>query len=205
MDIQALTTLIVATAIMALVPGPVVAALVGRALFGGARSTIGFVLGVFLADLIWLLAAVSGLGFVAASYSTVFLVIKYLGAAYLIYLGANAVRHALARNQEIQIPKSQGKAMGFLSGFLVTMGNPKLVAFYISFLPTFMDIQALQFNDVVLAAMLVPTTFALFNFGWALCASKARNFFKSSAAMRSLNLISGGFLLGAGAFIMSED
>ena len=58
MDWNGLIALVIATAILGLVPGPIVAALVGRALFGGVKSTFGFLAGVFIADLIWLLAAV---------------------------------------------------------------------------------------------------------------------------------------------------
>lgn len=205
MDVQSLVTLVAATAVLALVPGPVVAALVGRALFGGVKSTLGFLLGVFMGDLIWLLAAISGLGYVAATYSTAFLVIKYIGAVYLIYLGVQAIRHAMAHNQEIKIPKSSRKGAGFVSGLLVTLGNPKLVAFYVGFLPTFIDLQSLNFVNALWAAFLVPTTFALMNFGWALSAAKAKTIFKSALPLRMLNYLSGGLLVGAGVVMMAEE
>jgi len=205
MDWHGLMALVVATAILGLVPGPVVGALVGRALWGGVRSTFGFLVGVFLGDLAWLLAAVSGLGYLAATYSTVFLVIKYLGAVYLIYLGIQAIRHAIDKNQEIKIPKASKKGMGFLSGLLVTLGNPKLVAFYVGFLPTFIDMEAMSFSSAALAAVLVPSTFAFVNFCWALSAAKAKSLFKSTTPLRILNLSSGGLLVGAGVFMMAED
>lgn len=205
MDVQALIALVLATAVLGLVPGPVVAALVGRALYRGVRSTFGFLAGVFVGDLAWLLAAVSGLGYVAATYSSVFLVIKYVGAAYLVYLGVGAIRHAMAQNQEIHIPKSTRKGAGFMSGLLVTLGNPKLVAFYVGFLPTFIDMQALSFTDTFLAAFLVPTTFALMNFGWALSAAKAKTLFKSAMPLKLLNYLSGGLLVGAGVVMVVED
>lgn len=205
MDIQSLIALVGATIILALVPGPVVAALVGRALFGGISSTFGFIGGVFLADLLWLIAAISGLGYVAASYSTLFLVIKYLGACYLIYLGVQAIRHAMQDNQEIKIPKKSYKGAGFVSGLLVTLGNPKLVAFYVGFLPTFIDMEALSLQEAMWAAVLVPATFASINFCWALSASKARRVFKSATPMRLLNFMSGGLLVGAGVVMLSED
>ena len=205
MDWHGLMALVVATAILGLVPGPVVGALVGRALWGGVRSTFGFLVGVFLGDLAWLLAAVSGLGYLAATYSTVFLVIKYLGAVYLIYLGIQAIRHAMDKNQEIKIPKASKKGMGFLSGLLVTLGNPKLVAFYVGFLPTFIDMEAMSFSSAALAAVLVPSTFAFVNFCWALSAAKAKSLFKSATPLRILNLSSGGLLVGAGVFMMAED
>ncbi|WP_135075756.1 LysE family translocator [Terasakiella sp. SH-1] len=205
MDIEALFGLVVATIILGLVPGPVVAALVGRALFSGVQSTFGFLGGVFVADLIWLLAAVSGLGYVAATYSTLFLVIKYVGALYLIYLGIGALRHAFDQNMEVKIPRQSRKGAGFMSGLLVTLGNPKLVAFYVGFLPTFIDMEALAFSDTVVAAILVPAVFCLCNFGWAFSASKARTLLKSETPMRALNFVSGGLLTGAGVFMMAEE
>jgi threonine/homoserine/homoserine lactone efflux protein len=205
MNIDALLALVIATAVLGLVPGPVVGALVGRALFGGVRSTFGFLGGVFIGDLLWLLAAVSGLGYLAATYSTVFMVIKTIGALYLIYLGYKALRHALEKNQQFTIPKSSRKGMGFISGLLVTLGNPKLVAFYIGFLPTFIDMETLSFQEALLASVLVPSTFALMNFGWALSASKAKSLFKSAAPLRTLNVVSGSLLVGTGIFMIAEE
>ncbi len=205
MDIEALFALVIATAILGMVPGPVVGALVGRALSGGVRSTSGFLAGVFAGDLLWLLAAVSGLGYVAATYSIIFMVIKYIGALYLIYLGYKAIHHALDKNQEIAIPRSSKKGMGFISGLFVTLGNPKLVAFYIGFLPTFIDMETLSFQDALVASILVPSTFALMNFGWALSASKAKSLFKSETPLRALNFASGGLLIGAGLFMLNPD
>ncbi len=205
MHVESLITLVMATIILALVPGPVVAALVGRALYGGVKSTLGFLMGVFVGDLVWLLAAVSGLGYLAATYATLFLVIKYIGALYLIYLGGQALRHALDKNQEVRIPKQARKGASFLNGLLVTLGNPKLVAFYVGFLPTFIDMQALQFSEMMMAAVLVPSTFALVNFGWALSAHHARKLFKEAMPMRVLNVVSGSLLIGAGAFMLADD
>lgn len=205
MHIEALFSLVIATAVLGMVPGPVVGALVGRALFSGVRSTFGFLGGVFIGDLLWLLAAVSGLGFLAATYATVFMIIKYIGAFYLIYLGYKAMRHALDKNQEIAIPKSSKKGMGFISGLFVTLGNPKLVAFYVGFLPTFIDMETLSFQEALLASILVPSTFALLNFGWALSASKAKSLFKSATPLRALNVVSGSLLVGAGVFMLTEE
>jgi len=207
MDWHGLIGLVLATAILGLVPGPIVGALVGRALFGGLKSTFGFLGGVFVGDLIWLMAAVSGLGFVAATYSTSFLVIKYVGALYLIYLGIQALRAAFSRSEklDVKILKPRRKGFGFISGLLVTLGNPKLVAFYVGFLPTFIDIEALSFQETLAAAILVPSTFALLNFGWALSAAKAKNLFHSATPLRILNGVSGGLLVGAGAFMMTDD
>lgn len=207
MDWHSLIGLVVATAVIGLVPGPIVGALVGRALYGGLKSTFGFLTGVFIADLVWLMAAVSGLGFVAATYSSVFLVIKYVGALYLVYLGVQALRAAFSKNSklDVAIPKPRRRGMGFISGLLVTLGNPKLVAFYVGFLPTFIDIEALSFQETVVAGILVPSTFALFNFGWALSAAKAKNVFTSSRALRIFNGASGGLLVGAGAYMMTDD
>jgi len=205
MDTHSLIGLVIATAILGLVPGPIVAALVGRALFGGIKSTFGFLAGVFVGDLAWLFAAVSGLGYMAATYSTAFMVIKYIGALYLIYLGIQAVRHAMKKNQTVEVPQPSRKGAGFFSGLMVTLGNPKLVAFYVGFLPTFIDMEALRLSEILLAAIFVPSTFALLNFGWAVFAVKAKSLFKSAVPLRILNYLSGGFLIGAGVVLMADE
>lgn len=203
MDIQAVVALFFATVLLALVPGPVVAALVGRALASGARSTLGFLAGVFLADLIWLLAAVAGLAYLAATYSMLFLIVKYIGAVYLIYLGVQALRSACSKAQRIEVVGSaSSQGLGFVSGLFITLGNPKLVAFYVGFLPTFINMQALSLIDTVAAAFVVPVTFCLVNFGWALLASKARTLFRSAKPIRALKLASGSLLLGSGVALV---
>lgn len=204
MDVQALMALVLATAVLGLTPGPVIGAIVGRALSRGLSSTYGLLAGVFIGDLVWLLAAISGLGYIAATYSTLFLVIKYVGAGYLIYLGFGALRQAMTRPQTFAIKGDDRKGAGFISGLLVTLGNPKLVAFYVGFLPTFIDVEALAMHDAIAAAILVPTTFCFLNFLWALFASRVRPFFKSERPLRLLNFLSGGLLMGAGVVMMKE-
>lgn len=205
MDFHALLGLVLATVVLGLVPGPVVAALVGRALWGGMPATFGLLAGVFIGDLIWLLAAVSGLAYLAASYSSVFLIIKYVGALYLVYLGGQALYQACGNTQKIPLAVSSRKGAGFVSGLLVTLGNPKLAAFYVGFLPTFINMQALGFQETVWAAILVPSTFLLVNTGWAACAAKARSLFKQATPLRILNAASGSLLAGSGAYLMAKD
>lgn len=206
MSIESFLGLLFAVSVMAMVPGPIMAALIGRALFHGVRSTLGFLAGVFVADLIWLVIAFAGLGYLAQAYGPVFLLIKYVGASYLIYMGLKTLWTAYKGVKPLEISNARtGKIAGFLSGLLITLGNPKLVVFYLSIVPNFIDMTAVGLIDGILVAIAVPTVFVIFNFGWAYAADRARLVLKSSRALQIMNYLSGGLLFGAGVVVVSSQ
>ena len=136
-----------ALAIAAAIPGPGVTALVARALGSGFRSSLFMSLGLIIGDLTYLTAVVLGLAIVAQTFGTVFLVIKWLGVAYLAYL-AWAFWTAGISAEKIEAKKSKGGLFSsFLAGLTVTLGNPKTMLFYIALTPTLVDLHTITLAD----------------------------------------------------------
>jgi len=121
-----------------LIPGPAVLYIVTRSVAQGRRAGLASVGGIETANLVHLLAAALGLSALLMTSALAFSVVKYLGAAYLIFLG---VRTLLTRNTHLALstPKAQRLSKLFANGFLVNLLSPKAALFYYAFLPQFVD------------------------------------------------------------------
>jgi threonine/homoserine/homoserine lactone efflux protein len=121
-----------------LIPGPSVLYVVTRSVEQGRRAGLASVLGIELASLVHTAAAALGLSAVLLTSALAFSVVKYLGAAYLIYLG---LRTLLTREKNCQVPVQVPKSFSqlFTQGFLVNLLNPKTALFFYAFLPQFVD------------------------------------------------------------------
>lgn len=189
--------------IAAAIPGPGMTAIVARALGSGFRETFFMGLGLVLGDLIYLTAVILGLAFVAQTFTTAFMAIKILGALYLVYIAYKLWTAGLLP-QDIQAKKSASVGLSFLSGLLVTLGNPKSMLFYVALVPTLIDLRAIGLNEyavlvgstfIVLMAVLIP---------YILLASRARLLLKQPRALKSLNRIAAGILGTTAAYIATR-
>jgi threonine/homoserine/homoserine lactone efflux protein len=129
-----------ATAVVVLlVPGPAVLYIVSQSVRQGRRAGIASVLGIHAGTLVQVAFAVVGGSYLLVASSLTFSVVKYLGAAYLVYLG---VRKLLGRDQEVAAASTAAPRTGtrlFCQGMLVNVLNPKLALFFFAFLPQFVD------------------------------------------------------------------
>ena len=137
-ELPALLTFMAASAALIAAPGPAVLYVVARSLDQGRKAGIVSVLGIGLGEQLQVLACAFGLGALLAASATAFTVVKYLGAAYLIYLGIRRLRtdEPLALDEEAK-PKALRKA--FIDGAVVSFLNPKSALFFLAFLPQFID------------------------------------------------------------------
>jgi len=204
MDLAGLVLFSSALFIAAASPGPGIAAIVARVLGRGTEGAVAFSAGVAIGDVVWLSFAILGLAALAQSFHGVFLVIKYLGAAYLLYI-AYKLWTAPATAQEIRAnEKAEHPTRLFLAGLAVTMGNPKVMVFYLALLPTFIDltrITALGFAELVAATLSV---LAVVFGGYIVLAARARRLFTSPRAIRILNRTTGTVMAGAAAAVAAR-
>ncbi len=197
----ALTYLIIIF-VFAITPGPGVFALLARAIVSGAWRCLGLAFGMAVSDVIYLVLACFGLAVIAEKWSGLFLVIRFVGAFYLIYLGWK-MWHATtstAPQKDIET-KPYSTAKSFLQGFLISASNPKVIIFYIAFLPTIMDLNSLTNSDIALASVLTILGLMAGFIMIATCASSARRFFTSRKAVKRLNRSAGGIMIGAGSYL----
>ncbi len=203
MTLAALLAYCGALFVAAAIPGPGITAIVARALGSGFRETFFMGLGLVLGDTIYLTAVILGLAVVAQAFAEVFIVIKIAGALYLGYIAWKLWTAGLLA-ADIAARKPNGAGMSFLSGLLVTLGNPKAMLFYIALVPTLIDIDHIGLREyaVLLAATVMVPLIALVPY--MLLASRARAFLKRPKALRILNRVAASILASTAAFIAAR-
>jgi threonine/homoserine/homoserine lactone efflux protein len=204
MDLASLAIFTGALFVAAASPGPGIAAIVARVLGRGMRGAIAFTAGIAVGDVVWLTAGILGLAVVAQTFHGVFLAIKYAGAAYLLYL-AWKLWTAPAIPHELNPDRSDVKRTRlFLAGLAVTLGNPKVMVFYLALLPNIIDLTAvtvlgwLELSLVALGVLAV-----VFGFYIAL-AARTRRLFTSPRAIRIVNRSTGAMMASAAAAIAAK-
>jgi threonine/homoserine/homoserine lactone efflux protein len=185
-------------------PGPGIAAIVARVLGRGPRGAVAFSAGVAVGDVVWLSFAILGLATLAQTFHEVFLAIKYLGAAYLLYI-AYRLWTAPAATQKVEANvKAEHPARLFLGGLAVTMGNPKVMVFYLALLPTFLDLTRITLAGFVELVLATLTVLGVVFAGYIALAARARRLFTSPRSIRILNRTTGTVMAGAAAAVAAR-
>jgi threonine/homoserine/homoserine lactone efflux protein len=187
--------------IMVASPGPFVAAVAARSVALGFGSAAAMVAGGCIAEALWIATAVLGLGVIAATHAGALVVLKYVGAAWLIWIGFRLLtaRHSLAA-PEGSVTRGPLWRAG-LTGVLLNLGNPKAALFYMALFPGFFDVAHLTALDgLAILAVALPIG-AASDLTYALAAARARRLLADTRAARRVDQVSGGILCGAGAAI----
>jgi threonine/homoserine/homoserine lactone efflux protein len=184
-------------------PGPSIAALVARVMTNGLRDVLPFLAAMWLGEALWLGCAVAGLVALAHTFAAVFVALKVAGVVYLLYLAWKMWR-APADTRAGQLPAHRSPWRMFGAGLAVTLGNPKIMVFYLALLPTLVDlshVDALAWLELTLIMLIVLSAVDL---GWALVAARARTLLTSRRAMRIANRASATMMAGAAAAIATR-
>lgn len=202
MHASVLAAFAVALAIAVALPGPGIFAVVSCALGRGLKDALALIGGIILGDLIYFYLAVLGLAALARSMGELFIAVKLAGAAYLVWLGIKLWREKPVA-AELAPGESRGGGYGrsLLGGFLVTIGNPKTIAFYAGLLPTFIDLEKISYADAAAMGGIVILTVGLIPAAYAVAAAASRRFFRNPARLRFLNRTAGTMLIGSGVTV----
>lgn len=202
MSFEATVTFFITIFIFAITPGPGVFAILAKAMVGGPKKCIMMALGMVASDLLYLQLACFGLATIADNWSDIFLIIRYLGAGYLIYLGYKMIT-AFTHNQPLsnQQKSQQTPLTSFSHGFLISASNPKVILFYVSFLPTFIDLTRLHGSDLILISVLSSIALMMAIMLVAYGASRLANVIKTPIAQQRLNKTAGSIMIAAGAYL----
>jgi threonine/homoserine/homoserine lactone efflux protein len=203
MTLTALLVFAGALFIAAGTPGPSVAALVARVISKGARDVLPFLFGMWAGDAIWLTCAIAGLSAIAETFYHAFVVIKWLGILYLLYL-AWKMWFARSDVEEDELPQVRSRSRMFLTGLAIALGNPKIMMFYIALLPSIIDIRAVSFGGWAELVVTLIVVLAVVDFSWMFLAAKARGFLKSPRAVRIANRASAATMAGAAMAIATR-
>ncbi len=201
MTVESVSGFAAAMFILAITPGPGVFAAVSQALSSGFRSSLEVIAGIVFGDIVFLLLAVLGLSALVHILGDLFFIVRVAGGLYLIRLGWKMLA-AEPGTSDIRADSSKsGSAQRFLSGFLITLGNPKVILFYAGFLPTFMDISCLKHSDIFIIIGLIAAILTGVMSAYSYSASRARKFFTCSQSLRNLNRCAGTVMIGTGIVI----
>ncbi len=202
--LDALLAFALASLVLVAIPGPSVLFVVGRSLTLGHRGGVLSVLGNELGALTLVVAVALGVGTVVATSVAIFTVVKLVGAAYLVWLGVQAVRHR--RDGAVTVdgaPVREPWWRVVRQGYVVGVTNPKTIVFFVAVLPQFTDFHAGRVPARVMVLGLVFTVIAFVcDSVWALAAGAARSWFASSPRrLGAVRAAGGGMMIGLGGVL----
>lgn len=202
--LDSLLAFLAAAVVLVVMPGPSVLFTIGRALalgrIGGLLSVVGNALGMLP-----LVAAVAfGVGAIVASSVALFTVLKIGGAAYLVYLGVQAIRHRKAHAAASGAPATRSPWRLLAEAFVVGVTNPKTIAFFVAVLPQFVVLESGAVPLQILELGVVFVVLALIcDSVWALAASAARGWFaRSPRRLETVSGVGGGMMIGLGGVLL---
>ena len=200
MNISLYTAFLIAAAALILLPGPTVMLVTSKSLRYGVNAGLVAVAGSTSAAAIQLLIVVAGLASFAVFLSDLFEWIRWIGVAYLIYLGVKTWLDSMHDDtSKVASSPSTFSYRDFADGFLMTLTNPKTLLFHGAFLPQFVDatIPALPQLMILSGSFLIVA--AVLDSCWALLAARLGKLLKGNRSRKYADRISGSILIGAGA------
>jgi threonine/homoserine/homoserine lactone efflux protein len=194
---MAVFTLVYALAVAS--PGPGVAAIVARSLARGTKGAPAFLAGFLIGDLVWFTVAATGLAALAQSAYAVFVAVKYVGVAYLLYLSFRMWTSAAKPVESDEVDASQNPTRLFLGALSLTLGNPKTMVFFLALLPTVVKLETLTAAGFFEIAAVITVVLPAVLGSYVYAAARARKFLQSPRAIRLVNR--GGATAMAGAAV----
>ena len=197
----------VALAIAVALPGPGIFAVVSCAIGRGLREALAMICGIIIGDLVYFYLAVLGLAALAHSMGEFFIVIKFAGAAYLIWLGVKLWRQrpvGLTAAAGGGVATARGFKRSLLGGLVVTISNPKTIGFYAGLLPTFIDLGKFSTGEAVTMGAIVVLLVGGIPAAYAFAAAGSRRFFIHPARMTAMQRTAGTMMIGAGVTVAAQ-
>lgn len=185
-------------------PGPSIAALVSRVISNGWQDVMPFIAAMWIGEVVWLTLAMVGLSALAETFHSAFLVLKYLGVAYLLWLAWKMWHQPVQQTDDALSLRSSPLSM-FGAGMALTLGNPKITVFYLALLPSLIDLTDVTFSLWAVVAAVTVLSLASVDFAWVALASRARAFLQTPRAIRIANRIGASCLGGAAGVIATRN
>jgi threonine/homoserine/homoserine lactone efflux protein len=197
MNIETWLAFAAASTVLLVIPGPTILLVVSYALGQGWRTALPMAIGVALGDFTAMTLSMLGLGALLAASATIFTILKWIGAAYLVWLGIKLWRSGGSLDATPRTDAAPVWRM-LAHAWLVTALNPKGLTFFVAFLPQFLD----PGRSFWMQMAVFETTFLTLAFcnalGYALAASRARSAVRRPGLIRTVNRVGGSLLIGAG-------
>ena len=186
--------------IFAIIPGPTVIFVIGQAITHGKKSVTPLALGVLSGDFIAMVLSLLGLGTLLATSATLYGILKWLGVAYLIYLGIKAFKEEPSVDKQMIEKMNVSKSKMFKSSAVVTALNPKNIVFFVAFFPQFVNTQTEVLPQFLILMFSFSVITLLTIISFAFFAGSIEHKISSYKAKKRLNQVGGTALVGAGVF-----
>ena len=202
-----MATFCVVYAVAVATPGPGVAAIIARGLARGTAGAPAFIAGFAVGDLIWFFAAALGLSALAQTAHMAFVVLKFAGAAYLLFLAYKLWTAPVSSS-----PPDSAEVAGlgqrplqlFFGTLTLTMSNPKTMIFYVALLPTIVPLETLKLDGYIEIAIAIVVILPVILGSYVVAAARARNLFRSPKSRRAINRGSGTVLAAAAVAVAAR-
>lgn len=203
MDMTTLIAFAAAFFVFAASPGPDNMTIVARTVTHGAPSGIAYGLGTVAGILIFLTLAAFGLSLIAQEMGVAMTLLRYGGAAYLIWMGVKMWTAPAVVPQLQPVSERRGLFSIFLTGFVLNLGNPKMPLFYVALLPNIVGASLTVDHLAALAAVILCVEVVVIG-GHVLLAVRARKLLRSERIVRRVNRVAGGVMIGSGVAVAAS-
>ncbi|MQB21752.1 LysE family translocator [Agrobacterium tumefaciens] len=203
MDMTTLIAFAAAFFVFAASPGPDNMTIVARTITHGAPSGIAYGLGTVAGILIFLTLAAFGLSLIAQEMGVAMTVLRYGGAAYLIWMGVKMWTAPAVVPQLQPVSEKRGLFSIFVTGFVLNLGNPKMPLFYVALLPNIVGASLTVDHLAALAAVILCVEVVVIG-GHVLLAVRARKLLRSERVVRRVNRVAGGVMIGSGVAVAAS-
>jgi threonine/homoserine/homoserine lactone efflux protein len=197
MNLNLFSAFLLITFVLVIVPGPIVTLVISTGATRGTRAALITVVGSTVGNAILITGIALGLSIVIQHAATIFEYLRWIGAAYLVWLGIQAWRRA-----------GEGTAMApprghvyFRRGFLAAITNPKTIAFFTAFLPQFLDPALPAGHQLFVMCSVAIAMAMLTDCAWGVVAGAGRSFFLQRVSAKWLGRLSGAVLIGGGIWL----
>lgn len=201
MSYSSAVLLFLAMAILAAIPSISVLTVSARSAAYGFIHGAFTALGIVVGDILFILLAIFGLTFLADSMGNLFVWVKFLGGAYLIWLGTTLLKSKPdIRTTEEEITSSLPSS--FLTGLLITLADQKAIFFYLGFFPAFLDLRAVSLFDTSIILLITVIAVGGVKLAYAFLASSAKQVI-NTRSHKTINFIAGSIMIAVGVYIIS--
>lgn len=190
--------------ISAAVPGSGVFACIARAIASGFKDTLYIISGILIGNIVFLVIAILDMATAAQALGQLFNVVKYLGALYLIWLSLwlwMSAPDAVISSTETA---STNSTSNFLTGLVVPFSNSSVIFFYVSLLPTFINVNKLNLTGSLVAILTISVALFVVLIIYSCGAARARNLFKSQTDLKKFNRGAGTLMIGTGVCVAAQ-
>ena len=186
--------------VLSLTPGPAVLYVLSSALRAGARKSVASSLGILAANVVYFVLSATGLGALLLASYNLFFAVKWIGAAYLIFLGLRALLgHANVLDAATDSPIGKRASRLFVDGFILQVSNPKALIFFTALLPQFINPRRAVAPQVAILGVTSVVLEFFILFGYGIAAGRAAVLARQPRYATWTNRLAGALLIGAGA------